>query len=59
MYISGYEVETSEIEGAFYHLDYYSDDYIDDSYGQLCIEERLGDKFDPYKYKQDKSATNR
>ena len=30
--------------------------YIDDTYGQLCIEERLGDKFDLYKYRQEKAS---
>lgn len=45
-----------EKEGAFYHLDYYNGDYIDDTYGQLCIEERLGDKFDLYKYRQEKGS---
>ena len=39
-------------EGMFYAPDYYS--YIDDTYGQLCIEEKLGDKYDLYKYRQDK-----
>ena len=39
-------------EGLPYHPDYYP--YIDDTYGQLCIEEKLGDKYDLYKYRQDR-----
>lgn len=41
-------------EGAFYHPDYYNGDYIDDTYGQLCVEERLGDKFNLQQCRQEK-----
>lgn len=47
---------TSEKEGAFYHPDYYSFDYIDDTYGQICLEERLGDRFNLQKYRQEKGG---
>lgn len=30
--------------------------YIDDTYGQLCIEERLGDQFNLQKYRQEKGS---
>ena len=38
--------------GNFHAPDYSS--YVNDTYGQLCLEERLGDKYDLYKYRQDK-----
>ncbi len=41
-------------EGLFYAPDYST--YVDDTYAQLCIEERLGDKFDLYKYRQEKAS---
>ena len=44
----------NENEGAFYHPDYYSNDYIDDTYAQLCVEESLGDNRSLYKYRQKK-----
>jgi len=39
-------------DGNFHAPDYFS--YIDDTYGQLCIKERLGNKFDLYQYRQEK-----
>ncbi len=39
-------------DGLFYEQDYFT--YVNDTYGQLCLEERLGDKYDLYKYRQDK-----
>lgn len=39
-------------DGNSHAPDYFT--YVDDTYGQLCIEERLGDKFDLYKYRQEK-----
>ena len=39
-------------DGNFHEPDYSS--YIDDTYGQLCIEERLGSQFDLYQYRQEK-----
>lgn len=41
-------------DGNFYSPDYSS--YIDDTYGQLCIEERIGDQFDLYQYRQEKGS---
>lgn len=41
-------------DGSSYFPDYYY--YIDDTYGQLCIEERLGNKFDLYQYRQEKGS---
>lgn len=43
-----------DLDGAFYHLDYYNKAYIDDTYGQLCMEERLIDQYDLQKYRQEK-----
>lgn len=51
--ISG-SAKNADVDGAFYHLDYYNKDYIDDTYGQLCIEERIGDKYDLQQYRQEK-----
>ena len=45
-----------KLDGAFYHPDYYNSDYIDDTYGQLCVEERLGDKFNLQQYRQEKGS---
>lgn len=36
--ISG-SAKNVDVDGAFYHLDYYNKDYIDDTYGQLCMED--------------------
>lgn len=52
--ISGSGTSVEGVDGAFYHLDYYNKDYIDDTYGQLCMEERLGDKFNLQQYRQEK-----
>lgn len=41
-------------DGNAHAPDYFT--YVDDTYGQLCIEERLGDKFDLYKYRQEKAS---
>lgn len=41
-------------DGNFHDPDYSS--YIDDTYGQLCIEERLGGKYDLYQYRQEKGS---
>lgn len=41
-------------DGNSHAADYSS--YIDDTYGQLCIEERFGDKFDLYQYRQEKGS---
>ncbi len=41
-------------DGNSHAPDYFT--YVDDTYGQLCIEERLGDKFDLYKYRQEKAS---
>ncbi len=38
--------------GNFHAPDYLS--YVGDTYGQLCLEERLGDKYDLYKYRQER-----
>ena len=51
--ISG-SAKNVDVDGAFYHLDYYNKDYIDDTYGQPCMEERLGDKYDLQQYRQEK-----
>lgn len=41
-------------DGNPYATDYFS--YIDDTYGQLYIEEELGNKFDLYQYRQEKGS---
>lgn len=41
-------------DGNFQASDYSS--YIDDTYGQLCIEERLDDPFDLHRYRQEKGS---
>lgn len=41
-------------DGNPYISDY--SNYIDDTYGQLCIEERLGNQFDLQKYRQEKGS---
>lgn len=41
-------------DGSSHASDYSS--YIDDTYGQLCIEEGLGNKFDLYQYRQEKGS---
>ncbi len=51
--ISG-SAKNVNVDGAFYHPDYYNISYIDDTYGQLCIEESLGDKYDLQQYRQEK-----
>ncbi len=44
--------EREKGDGVFYATDYLS--YVDDTYGQLCIEEILGNKYDLHKYRQEK-----
>ncbi len=39
-------------DGNFHASDYFN--YIDDTYGQLCIEESFGDQFDMSSYRQEK-----
>ncbi len=51
---SGSSAEDLGLDGAFYHLDYYNKAYIDDTYGPLCMEEILGDKFNLQQYRQEK-----
>lgn len=51
---SGSSAEDLGLDGAFDHPDYYNKDYIDDTYGQLCMEEILGDKFNLQQYRQEK-----
>lgn len=51
---SGSSAEDLGLDGAFDHPDYYNKDYIDDTYGQLCIEERLGDRYNLQQYRQEK-----
>ncbi len=41
-------------DGNFHAPDYFS--YIEDTYGQLCIEERMGNKFDLHQYRQEKGS---
>ena len=41
-------------DGNSHASDYFS--YIDDTYGQLYIEEELGNKFDLYQYRQEKGS---
>lgn len=41
-------------DGNSHVLDYFS--YMDDTYGQLYIEEGLGNKFDLYQYRQEKGS---
>lgn len=41
-------------DGDFVATDYYY--YTDDTYGQLCIEERLDDKYDLSQYRQEKGS---
>lgn len=52
-YVRGYGLVENG-DGNFHATDYFS--YIDDTYGQLCIEESLDKKYDLSQYRQEKGS---